>query len=193
MAEPGLIDAYLAALASDLPAARVAELADGLAETYDHHRARGLDEARAERAALAEFGDPGTVLAAFAAHSTPRRAARILLAGTPLLAAAWAVVLIAGHATAWSVPRAAWWVLAAITLLAIAALFAAARTARPRRMRPAALTGCAGVILVDAVVLAFLFAVMPAPCWALNLAAPLTAMHLAYAAAAVRTASVRAA
>lgn len=192
MAEPGLIDAYLAALAPHLPEARMAELADGLADTYDHHRARGLDEPHAARAALDEFGDARTVLAAFAEQSPPRRVARVQLASAPLLAAAWSVVLIAGHATTWPVPFAAPWALAALTLATFAALLVAVRTTRPRRTRVAALAGCAGLVVLDAIALTFFYADMHAPCWPLYLSAPITSMHLAYAATAFRVVSASA-
>lgn len=194
MAEPGVIDEldeYLAALAPELPAARLAEIADGLMETYEHFLDRGLDEPHAARAALDEFGDTRAVLTAFAEHGAPRRLARILLAGVPLLAVSWSVVLIAGHATAWPVPHAARWALAAITLATVAALLGAARTTRPKRARPAALTGCVGAILLDTIALTFFYAVMPAPCWPLLLAAPVTAMHLTYAATAYHTVTTR--
>ncbi len=87
MAGSGVIGEYLAALATRLPAPVVAELADGLHETYDGHRRRGL-AADAARASVAEFGDPLTPTAR--AHrlgdtrwpdTTP---ARSTVTGTPL-------------------------------------------------------------------------------------------------------------
>ena len=53
MAEHDLIDDYLARLARHLPADAVAELADGLAETYDRHLGAGLAGDAAAAAAIA--------------------------------------------------------------------------------------------------------------------------------------------
>jgi hypothetical protein len=62
---------YLAAVTAQLtgpPSARAAvtdELRDGLLEALETHRARGCSQAEATAAAIAEFGDPDTVTAAF--------------------------------------------------------------------------------------------------------------------------------
>jgi hypothetical protein len=54
--EPGLIRGYLDTLAARLPASVTDELADGLTETYQFHRSRGLAPEAAAKAAVAEFG-----------------------------------------------------------------------------------------------------------------------------------------
>ena len=80
MSGPGLIDGYLAELSADLPERIVEELADGLEETYRRYLGRGLVEDAAARAAVAEFGEPRVVMAAFTDASRGRRTARRLLA-----------------------------------------------------------------------------------------------------------------
>src|SRR5207247_1349905 len=69
MAGHQLTDAYLGALARRLPADVVDELADGLTEAYLRHVSSGLDRDAAAGAAVAEFGEPDEVVAAFVQHS----------------------------------------------------------------------------------------------------------------------------
>jgi hypothetical protein len=80
MAGHHLIDGYLAMLARQLPPDAVDELADGLTETYLRQRSAGLEPDAAARAAITEFGAPGTVLAAFAGQATGRGYRRTRLA-----------------------------------------------------------------------------------------------------------------
>lgn len=65
MAEPHLIRDYLADLSAHLPAGIVEELRDGLEQTYRRHLDTGLDQHTAAHAAIAEFGPPATIAAAF--------------------------------------------------------------------------------------------------------------------------------
>ena len=85
MASHHLIDAYLATLARQLPADAVDELADGLAETYQHHRSTGLEPDIAARNSIAEFGTPDLVTEAFVRHAPGRRAALMLLGTGPII------------------------------------------------------------------------------------------------------------
>jgi hypothetical protein len=102
MAESRLIGAYLAELSAQLPTPIVAELADGLDQTHRHHLGQGLDSAAA--AAVAEFGEPQVIVAAFT-HSNPvRRAARRLLAAGPVVGACWDTALIINRAWAGRCP-----------------------------------------------------------------------------------------
>ena len=103
MAEPGLIRDYLAALAAELPAPVVAELADGLEQTHRHYLGQGLDPGAAARAAVAEFGEPQVVVAAFTSASSARRAARELLVIGPVVGACWGAALILNRAWTWPV------------------------------------------------------------------------------------------
>ena len=101
---------YLAAVTAQLPgpvAARVAvtdELCDGLLEALDTHRARGRSSQEATAAAMAEFGDPDTVAAAFgpelaAVHA--RRVALGLLATGPLVGLAWITAVAVNALPPW--------------------------------------------------------------------------------------------
>src|SRR6266702_2102801 len=107
MDEPRLIAAYLAELTGQLPATVVAELADGLRETFESHRGRGLSLEDAADAAVAEFGDATTIVAAFAAANPARDSARSLLLTGPVVGGACAAVLLAEHAWDWPVAIAA--------------------------------------------------------------------------------------
>ena len=73
MPGPRLIDDYLAALSADLPGRIVEELADGLDETYHRHLGQRDDPDAAARAAVAEFGEPRVIVAAFTAASRGRK------------------------------------------------------------------------------------------------------------------------
>ncbi len=89
MADHDLIRGYLDELARRLPAGAVEELADGLEETYQHHRRRGLSATDAARSAIAEFGHPRRVTTAFAHQSAGHRTAIALLATAPVFALLW--------------------------------------------------------------------------------------------------------
>jgi hypothetical protein len=93
-----LVDDYLAAITAQLPgpatarAAIAEELRDGLLETRHAHLARGRSDREASAAAIAEFGDPRAVAAAFGlelAAAQARRVARNLLATGPLVGLSW--------------------------------------------------------------------------------------------------------
>jgi hypothetical protein len=92
------VGAYLAAVAAQLTgpaparAAITEELRDGLLETLAAHRARGRSPQESTEAAIAEFGDPATVAAAFGpelAAVQARRVAKGLLATGPLVGLVW--------------------------------------------------------------------------------------------------------
>lgn len=170
MAGHALIDAHLAQLARDLPAEAVEELADGLTETYEHHLASGLPPAAAATAAIAEFGEPAQITAAFTHHSPGRRAALAMLATGPVLAACWAPSLILGHAWTWPVPFAAAFagglaLLAGVTILALAA------TSRRSYARTRlAATGAITLALLDITAVAIVLLVAPTLVWPMGLA-----------------------
>jgi HAAS len=101
---------YLAAVAARLtgPAAtRVAitdELRDGLLEALGRHLARGRSHREATAAAIAEFGDPRAVAAAFApelAAVQARRVALGLLVTGPLVGLAWIAAVAANALPPW--------------------------------------------------------------------------------------------
>jgi hypothetical protein len=112
------IDDYLVALDLRLrgPAAmRRAirdELRDGLLEAERAYRAAGLGGERAAAAAVADFGEPGTVAAAFAPELAARDArgvALALLRTGPLIGLIWGLAALAsgmavGHVPPWRWP-----------------------------------------------------------------------------------------
>lgn len=161
-----LIQAYLDELRV-LPAEAVDELADGLTETYDHYRTRGLAPGDAARAAIAEFGTAAQILTAFDAIAPGRRAARRLLTAGPLVGLGWATALLTTRAWTWPIPT---WAppLLGVLLITVIALLAAA--AHGRRFRHATLPGAGGVILLDALVITGTLAAAPVLSWPLLLA-----------------------
>jgi hypothetical protein len=101
---------YLAAVTAQLtgpPAARVAvtdELRDGLIEALDTHQGHGCSQAEATAAAIAEFGDPATVAAAFGpelAAVQARRVALGLLVTGPLVGLAWITAVAVNTLPPW--------------------------------------------------------------------------------------------
>jgi hypothetical protein len=172
MAPPGVIDSYLAELARRLPASITEELADGIEQTCARFRSAGLTGEQAARAALAEFGDAGTVVAGFVAASPAKRTSRLLLAAGPLAGSCWAAVLLVGRAWSWPVPALVPAACGAVLAAVIAALAAAVagREYRPAARR--AVAGCLGLLVLDTVML----------CIAVPLAARLPPALLALAA-----------
>lgn len=175
-----LIDAYLRDLADRLPADVADELTDGLLETYDHQRSRGLSPDQAARAALTDFGTTEQIVQAFTRLTPGRRTARTLLATGPLIGICWAVALVTGHAWRWPIPTAARLAFGALLVTAVGTLAFAARGSYPRPRRTAALTGTCGLLLLDgtaittaltaAIAAAMTAAPPPAPAWPLLLA-----------------------
>jgi HAAS len=107
---PDAVTDYLAAVTGQLPGppwARVAvtdELRDGLTEALETHQARGCSQAEATAAAIAEFGDPDTVAAAFGpelAAVQARRVALGLLATGPLVGLAWIAAVAVNALPPW--------------------------------------------------------------------------------------------
>lgn len=177
MAGHDLINAHLAQLTHQLPAEAVEELADGLTETYEHHLTRGLDPTAAATAAIADFGDPDQITAAFVHHAPGRRTALALLATGPVLAMCWGPSLVLGHAWTWHIPLAAALAggLALVTIVATLAV-AAASHAYPRTRLAAA--GAIGLVLLDASVVAAVLFTAPALVWPMAIAIPASLIRL---------------
>jgi len=106
----GAVADYLAEVAAKLTgpaAARVAitdELRDGLLETLERHLARGRSHPEATAAAIAEFGDPRTVAAAFGpelAAVQARRVALGLLVTGPLVGLTWIAAVAVNALPPW--------------------------------------------------------------------------------------------
>jgi len=181
MSGPGLIDGYLAELSADLPARIVEELADGLDETYRRYLGRGLAQDAAARAAVAEFGEPQVVMAAFTDASRGRRTARRLLAVGPGVGTWWAIVLITARGWQWPVPVVAR-VLFGVMLIAVIGFLAAA--ALGRHYRPvcrAAAAGCVGTAIVDAAVTGMVLITAPVLAWPVAVAVALSAGRSTFA------------
>jgi hypothetical protein len=125
------VSAYLAAVAAQLTgpapakAAITEELRDGLLETLAVHRERGCAPQEATEAAIAEFGDPDTVAAAFApelAAVQARRVALGLLATGPLVGLAWIAAVAANGLPPWRQQLTGPWL--ALPLVGLAMLVA---------------------------------------------------------------------
>jgi hypothetical protein len=184
---PGLIQQYQAAISARLPGRIAEELAGGLDDTYRSYLGRGLSPDAAARAAVAEFGEPETVAAAFTRSSPSRRIARQLLAIGPAVGGCWAAVLIASQAWSWPVPVLVR-VLAGVALIAIIAMLATAAFA-PRYLlaRRTAAAACSGLAAVDALaVIMVLLTIRSAP-WPVLLALPASAFRAGLIARAIRS------
>ena len=187
MAEPSLIGGYLAALSAQLPAPIVAELADGLDQTRQHYLARGLGADAAARAALAEFGEPQVIVAAFTRASPARRAARRLLATGPMVGACWGTALITSRAWTWPVPTTVRVLLGMTLITAIGLLAAAAVGRRYQSAGRAAAAGCIGITALDATMLITITLAAPAVIWPIIMAAAASAARITFTARTLRS------
>jgi hypothetical protein len=186
MPGPRLIDEYLAALSADLPARIVDELADGLDETYHRHLGQSHDPETAARAAVAEFGEPRVIAAAFTDASWGRKTARRLLAAGPVVGLCWAIVLISARAWTWPVPVVAR-VLFGVALITVVGLLAAATLGRQYRLVcRAAAAACAATAVLDAVVTGTVLVIAPALVWPVAVAVVLSAGRSGFALRNVR-------
>ncbi len=181
MSGPGLIDGYLAELSADLPARIVEELADGLDETCRRYLGRGLAQDAAARAAVAEFGEPRVIMAAFTDASRGRRTARRLLAVGPGVGTYWAIVLITARAWQWPVPMVARVLFGVLLIAVIGFLVAAALGRHYRPVCRAAATGCVGTAIVDAAVTGAVLLTAPALAWPVAVAVALSAGRSTFA------------
>ncbi|HEX3923315.1 MAG TPA: permease prefix domain 1-containing protein [Streptosporangiaceae bacterium] len=186
MPEPSLISTYLAALSAQLPAPVVEELAGGLDETRQRYLDQGLDPDAAASAALAEFGDPDVIIAAFTRLSPARRTARRLLAAGPVVGGCWGLVLAGGRAWTWPVPVAGSVLFGAALLSVIGLLAAAAFGRKYRSVRRAGAAGCLGMSTVDAAMLFAVTLTMPTLIWPVILAAGASAARLTFIARTLR-------
>jgi hypothetical protein len=181
MPGPRLIDVYLAALSADLPGGIVEELADGLDETYRHHLGQGLDPDAAARAAVAEFGEPRVIVAAFTNDSRGRKTARRLLAAGPAVGICWAIVLITARAWTWPVPLVAR-VLFGVALITVIGLLAAAALGRQYRLVcRAAAAACVGTAILDAAMTGTVLVIAPVLMWPVVVAVAVSAGRSSFA------------
>jgi hypothetical protein len=176
MADPGLTDstldpaarrvigAYLAKLAGQLGgpsparAAIVAEVEDGLWAATAAHRAGNLTPADAARAAVAEFGAPGTVAAGFGpelAAAIGRRVGLGLLTTGPLVGSSWLLLVAATWRWTGQTPPAALGLVAALIGLVLmvavpAAVLSVAVSGRLSRWLPVGRPAAASAAAVAA-------------------------------------------
>jgi hypothetical protein len=180
MPEPGLIGSYLDQLAARLPAAIVTELADGLHETYESHRRRGLSPEDAAKAAVAEFGAATTVAAAFDAISPARHWARTMLRTGPVVGAAWAAVLLTRHAPGWPLMAGFRAGLGVVILAGVILLAAAAFRAGYRQSGRNAVCGSLIVLAADLAMLGYVTSAGILTTWPVLLAAALSAARIRF-------------
>lgn len=185
MAGAGLIDEYVAELSRRLPAAAVAELADGVNETYASHLERGQAATEAARTAIAEFGAPDVIAAAFVTVSPGRRTARTLLLSGPVVGGCWALTLLAGRAWTWPAPGIAGLLLPAAVVSVVLLIVTASFARRYRLTQLAAVAGCLGIVALDAGAVGYVAAVVPTSGWPVLLAVTASMTRLAFAATRV--------
>lgn len=187
MPGPGVISDYLAALSAQLPAPIVTELADGLEQTYRHHLSQGRDPGAAAEAAIAEFGSPQVVVAAFTQASPARRAARWLLATGPLAGLCWATVLIVNRAWTWPAPIIARALPGAALLTVIALLASAAAGHNYRSVTRTATAACIGITTLDITLLIAVPLISPGTLWPVIIAAAASLTRVTFTARTLRT------
>jgi hypothetical protein len=178
MASHALIEACLAELGRRLPGDVVDELADGLIETYERHLSRGATPGVAAESAIAEFGDPTLVTAAFARQAPARRAALALLVTGPAVGACWGITLLTGHAWTWPIPTPARLAFGVTLIAAVAALIAAADTRRARSPVSLAVIGGTGLVVLDTAMLGAVALAAPFA-WPMLVAVPASITRIA--------------
>ena len=186
MSQASLITDYLSVLSAQLPAPLVEELADGLDETRQHYLTQGLTPDAAAGAAVAEFGEPQVIVAAFIRLSPARHAARRLLAAGPVVGGCWAAALITGQAWTWPVPATVCLLFGAVLVTVIGLLTAAAFGRRYLSARRAGAVACAGITVLDGVMLIAVVLAVPVLIWPVILAAAASAARLTFTARALR-------
>jgi hypothetical protein len=186
MPQASLITDYLSVLSAQLPAPLVEELADGLDETHQHYLTQGLTPDAAASAAVAEFGEPQVIVAAFTRLSPARHAARRLLATGPVVGGCWAAALITGRAWTWPVPATVLLLIGVALITVIGLLAAAAFGRRYLSARRAGAVACVGITVLDAVMLITAVLVIPVLVWPVILAAAASIARLTFTARALR-------
>lgn len=171
MARHQLIAVHLDTLAARLPAAAVAELADGFDETFDALLSQHGNPDTAAEATIDEFGDADTITAAFFRDSPWRRLALGLLATGPLMGLVWGATLISQRAWAWPVPLSARVLFGTVLLAVVATLVIAVREIRAYRRTRLTTTGCAGgLVILDALMLTAIATLATLPDWTVSIA-----------------------
>jgi hypothetical protein len=186
MPQASLITDYLSVLSAQLPAPLVEELADGLDETHQHYLTQGLTPDAAASAAVAEFGEPQVIVAAFTRLSPARHAARRLLATGPVVGGCWAAALITGRAWTWPVPATVLLLIGVALITVIGLLAAAAFGRRYLSARRAGAVACVGITVLDGVMLITTVLAISVLVWPVILAAAASIARLTFTARALR-------
>lgn len=182
MAEPSLIGGYLAQLSAQLPAPIVTELADGLDQTHQRYLQQGLEPGAAAAAAVAEFGEPPVIVAAYTDASPAHRGARTLLVAGPAVGVCWAAALTVNRAWSWPVPDPVRILLGTTLIVAIGLLIAAAFGTRYRPAGRAATAGCIGTAALDITMLIAVTLAAPSVVWPVLVAATASMARIAFTA-----------
>lgn len=186
MPQASLITDYLSVLSAQLPGPLVEELADGLDETHQHYLTQGLTPDAAAGAAVAEFGEPQVIVAAFTRVSPARHAARRLLATGPVVGGCWAAALVTGRAWSWPVPAIVRLLIGVVLITVVGLLAAAAFGRRYLSARRAGAVACAGITVLDGVMLITAVLVIPVLVWPVILAAAASIARLTFTTRALR-------
>jgi hypothetical protein len=193
--EPRALRGYLAVLAARLPPSVTDELADGLTETYQSHRSRGLAPEEAAAAAVAEFGPAEEIATAFTPVNPARRAARRLLGIGPVVGACWVAALLTSRAgrswAGWTSPGALW-VMGALVLAGLIGLLTVAALGRRYRLAAATgVAGCFGYAALDTALIVAAILVLAPVGWFTALAIAASSARIAVTARALRPALAR--
>jgi len=190
----GYVEEYLRTLGDALPVSDRArrpiltEVADGLHCAVEAHAQRGLDAVDAERAAVAEFGDPRQLAADFSRQLTiacARRTGLALVLSGPFVGMAW--VLASGQGT--SVVSNVVSLVAAVPVLALVLVVgvpAAVMASRSSTSAGTAIVAAVSAIVADALLMGWLLAHASTATGMLFAAAGLSATRAATATARVR-------
>ena len=176
---PPPVETYLAEFEDALPTrtsatnAILAEVADGLLECVDAHRAEGQDGIRAARSAVAEFGPARELARAFTSEMTGTTAHRVglaLVATGPVVGLAWLTTFALGSGSHWAqeFPSVLTWLpgYGVVMFLVVAAAVVAALAGRGPAIRmfpwgpygaaTAAIVAAVGCVAVDTMLLTHL-------------------------------------
>ena len=186
-----LLATYVLGLRRNLPGPVADEAADGLIETYEHHRASGAGEQQAARAALADFGDLAVVVDAYTRQAPGRLAARWLIVTGPVVGASWALALIAGHAWTWAIPGLVRLAFGVLLLASIALLLAAATSRHSYQRTRLTLLASPVFCVMDATAIVVALAYAPSVGLALLLAVAASAGRLVFGGMTIRRMMVR--
>ena len=186
MADHRLIAAYRHDLLERLPAELAEEVCDGLADTHQHYVRLGQNPDEAAVAAIAEFGEPATVVDAFRKACPVWRLARILVTTGPIVGGMWAAGLISEQAWGWPIPNTARLAVGLVLFASVALLITAMRTRRYQSLRRAAIAGGLGIAALDGSVATTALVLAPAFGSLLIVATCVSTARLAFVAGSLR-------